>query len=230
MKILTSARHLFTDVYIVAHGGKRRVHRQRDPPSVQGRFFQDQFFFNTARQSALHEVVSAEPDNGRCRRGSLRGLVFHWYCIVNSRPKSHSDSQPTPLRSILLPSSPIFVILSLPLTPFTSLLPLYSMAILSLSFTPFRFVYRIAKLFTRGASRKLGELKPPSAVGLVPIASVCSHLSWSRAWISHLDLFTGSLCINYIVCILCAIPDVSSFRMTNHFFRVRSAISFHRIT
>lgn len=136
MKILTSTRHLFTDVYIVAHGGKRRVHRQRDPPSVQGRFFQDQFFFNTARQSALHEVVSAEPDNGRCRRGSLRGLVFHWYCIVNSRPKSHSDSQPTPLRSILLPSSPIFVILSLPLTPFISLLPLYSMAILSL-FYPF---------------------------------------------------------------------------------------------
>lgn len=77
MKILTSARRLFTDVYIVAHGGKRCVHRQRDPPSVQGRFFQDQFFFNTARQSALHEVVSAEPDNGRCRRGSLRGLVFH---------------------------------------------------------------------------------------------------------------------------------------------------------
>lgn len=26
--------------------------------------------------------------------GCLGGLVFHWYCIVNSRPKSHSDSQP----------------------------------------------------------------------------------------------------------------------------------------
>lgn len=52
--------------------------------------------------------------------GCLGGLVFHWYCIVNSRPKSHSDSQPAP---------------SLPLSSFLLFLTSCTLLPLSLSFS-----------------------------------------------------------------------------------------------
>lgn len=90
------------------------------------------------KQFLLNQTMD-DADEGR-----LGGLVFHWYCIVNSRPKSHSDSQPAP---------------SLPLSSF--LLFLTSCTLLSLSLflslRSYPFVYRIAKLFTRGASRNFGR-------------------------------------------------------------------------
>lgn len=65
--------------------------------------------------------------------GCLGGLVFHWYCIVNSRPKSHSDSQP---------ANPSFLLFLTSCTP------------LSLSFFAYRSLPFPLCIVSRNYSRK----------------------------------------------------------------------------
>lgn len=139
------------------------------------------------------------------------GLVFHWYCIVNSRPKSHSDSQPTPFRSSPSSSSPIFAtVLPFSLSPPPSLSLCFLFILPALPSLPlFLSSYRIAKLFTNGAPRKLGELEPPSAEGFhwtsSPLHSLAA-VSRSRSWIFHFVPLTALLCINCASCSFVAAP------------------------
>lgn len=114
-----SATSFYECLYRVPLGGKDRVHKQRRFPFRYSRAGSSKTSFSLIphasrlfmKQFLLNQTMDDADE------GCLGGLVFHWYCIVNSRPKSHSDSQPAP---------------SLPLSSF--LLFLTSCTPLSLSF------------------------------------------------------------------------------------------------
>lgn len=91
MKIFDDSLRMFIRLLATARGNvgtyvdvATYIHRQRRSlpacfrPSVYKVGSSKTSFSSIPHASAaLHEVVSAEPDNGRCGRGSLGGLVFH---------------------------------------------------------------------------------------------------------------------------------------------------------
>lgn len=148
--------------------------------------------------------------------GCLGGLVFHWYCIVNSRPKSHSDSQPT--NPFLLSSFLLFL---------TSCTPLSLSFPSRIAASSLPFVYRIAKLFTK---RKLEQLWPPFLRHLSHC--ICSQTIFLvfACFNIYIYLLSGLLCTDYVPRISYLFIYFSSFRSLSLFRRLaranRSFLSF----
>lgn len=131
------------------------------------------------KQFLLNQTMD-DADEGR-----LGGLVFHWYCIVNSRPKSHSDSQPAPPLCLFPPSfyfwhhAPFF---------------------LSLSFSLFPFGLTLLCIVSRNYSRE----EPRATLAALgfhwtsfPLHLFANHLSRVRV-LRYIGLLTGLLCRNYV--------------------------------
>ena len=137
--------------------------------------------------------------------GCLGGLVFHWYCIVNSRPKSHSDSQP---------ANPSFLLFLTSCTP----LSLSFFAYRSLPF-PLCVSYREI-IHEKEARATLAALSSTS----FPLHLFANHLSRVRVCFNiYIYLLSGLLCTDYVPRISYLFIYFSSFRSLSLFRRLARA-------
>lgn len=186
-----SATSFYECLYRVPLGGKDRVHKQRRFPFRYSRAGSSKTSFSLIphasrlfmKQFLLNQTMDDADE------GCLGGLVFHWYCIVNSRPKSHSDSQPAP--SLPLSSFLLF------LTSCTPLSLSFPSRIAALPLSPLCIVSR--NYSRRGVSKNFG--RPRLSLDIFPIASVRKpSFSCSRAsiYIYIYLLINLLLCTDYV--------------------------------
>lgn len=188
-----SATSFYECLYRVPLGGKDRVHKQRRFPFRYSRAGSSKTSFSLIphasrlfmKQFLLNQTMDDADE------GCLGGLVFHWYCIVNSRPKSHSDSQPAP--SLPLSSFLLF------LTSCTPLSLSFPSRIAALPLSPLCIVSR--NYSRRGASKNFG--RPRLSLDIFPIASVRQTIFLVFACFNiYISSYKSSimhrLCISYL--------------------------------